>query len=214
MISPEFKKEEYWLIKWPLVAMVLSLIVSGSLLVGLNSLDTQAAAELRRARSELDNARDDVDKIEEEEATIIEHIGRYSEMERDGVVAPEDRLQLQERLLEIMEQHSLFLVNLDIGVQSRLPLQYSEGRTERGREVVLNTSLVEVDLALLHEDDLSRLLTSLMAGPGILQPLSCAVSANTRRTTSFIYLAQHFDANCTFNWYTFQLPPPQAEDDE
>jgi hypothetical protein len=209
MISSEFKKEEYWLIKWPLFSLVFSLVLCGGLLFGLNTVDAAAASDLRRARSTLDEAREALDKIEEEEATIIEYIGRYRQMEQDGVVTAEDRLQFQERLLEIRDQFNLFPVGLNIQGQTALPLQYPEGRAERGREIVLNTSLVQLNLPMLHENDLANLLLSLMDGPGLLQPLSCSISSNNTDTTSFIYLARHFNAACTLNWYTFKLPPPE-----
>jgi hypothetical protein len=208
MISSEFRKEEYWLVKWPLLTLALSLMLSAGLLSGLNYLDSAAATDLRRARSDLDDARDRVDKIEEEEATIIEYIGRYREMAQDGVVAPEDRLQFQEEILEFRSLYSLFPVGLNIEGQKSLPLEFPDGRTERGREIVLNTSLVELNLPLLHENDLANLLLSIVNGPGLFQPLSCSLSLNGR-TTNFIFLAQHFDAACSLHWYSFKLPPPE-----
>ena len=210
MISGEFRKEDYWSIRWPLLSLVLSLVISAGLLLGLNTLDTSATAELRRARAQLDDARDSVDQIEEEEATIIEYLGRYREMEQEAVMAPEDRLQFQETLAQLRSQYSLFPVRLGFGQQSALPLEYSEGRSDRGRQILLQTSPVEITLPLLHEDDLARLLGSLLDGHGLLQPLTCSMTANTTRTTSFIYLSQHFDARCSLNWYTFRLPPPEG----
>jgi hypothetical protein len=212
MISSEFKKEDYWRIKWPLLALLLSLLLAGGLFFGLTTVDTAAAAELRRTRSNLDSAREDVEKIEEEEQTIIKNIGRYRLMEEDGVFMPEDRLQFQERMLEIRSAYDLFLVDLNVEAQSHLPLQYSEGRTERGKEVILNTSLVDINLTLLHEDDLARLLVAMMDGPGVLQPVSCSLAANSTRTTSYIYLARHFDAACSLLLHTFQLPPQAPQE--
>jgi hypothetical protein len=207
MISGEFKKEDYWLIKWSLLSFVLSLVISGGLLVGLNALDAAATTDLRRARASLDQARSDVDTIEQEEATIIEYVGRYQQMEQDGEVAAEDRLQFNETLREIRDQFNLFPIGVNMDMQTSLPLRHSEGNTERGREVVLHTSLVRLMLPLLHEDDLARLLVSVMEGPGLLQPLTCSLSANSNRPDTLIYLAQHFSAECALNWYTFELPP-------
>lgn len=215
MISSEFKKGDYWLIKWPLVALLLSAIFSGGLFFGLSTVDDAASTELRRVRSDLDEAREDVEKIEEEEQTIIQNIDRYRMMEEDQVITPEDRLQFQERLLEIKSENELFLVGLNMGIQNHLPLQYSEGRTERGKEIMLNITPIDINLPLLHEDDLSRLLDALMNGPGVLQPLKCTVAANSNRTGSYIYLARHFDATCTLQLFTLQMPPAGAvEDDE
>jgi len=212
MISSEFKKDDYWLLKWPLLSLALSLIISGSLLFGLSAVDTAADAELRRARSRLDEARNAVDKIEEEEATIVEYLGRYRVIEQEGAVAPEDRLQFQETIAELRSQFDLFPVNLNIHGQKALPLQYPDGGSGDGREILLQTSIIDFTLPLLHENDLANLVQSLLAGPGLLQPLACTISANSTDVDSYIYLAQHFDASCSLNWYTFRLPPPEEPD--
>lgn len=214
MISSEFKKEDYWLIKWPLVSLLLSLMLSGGLFFALNTIDATAATDLRRARADLDRARDDVATIEEQEQTIIKNIGRYRVMEQDGVLLPEDRLQFQERLNEIRSANELWPVPFTIDAQTHLPLQYKEGRTEAGKEIVLNSSLVSLSLPLLHEDDLSRLLMALMDGPGILQPQTCSIRATNTRNTNFIYLVKNFNAACTFLLYTLQLPPVEPQEAE
>jgi hypothetical protein len=209
--ASEFRKEEYWLIKWPLVSLVLSLCLCGGLFVALSSLDSTATADLRRARDDLDLARQSVGKIEEEEATIIEYTGRYQQMVQEGVIADEDRLQLQETIAELRNEFSLFPVVFNIETQTSLALQYDPARGEPGRPIALRTSLVDVGLPLLHEDDLARLLHALIEAPGMLQPLRCSLSLKNSGTDSFINLAQHFDAACTLQWYTFALPPNVVE---
>jgi hypothetical protein len=66
-------------------------------------------------------------------------------------------------------------------------------------------------MPLLHEGDLVRLLQALAEGPRMLQPLTCSLTARNSQTASYIYLSQHFDAACTLQWYTFGLPPDEAE---
>lgn len=203
----EFKKADYWLIKWPLLSLLLGLCLVSGLYLGLNSLDTAAAAELRQARNELNEVRDSVAKIEEEESTIIEYIGRYEQLAEDGVVAEEDRLEFQETMAELRTEFSLFPVTLSFAVQTALPLEYSDDVDDPGRPIILHSSLVDISMPLLHEDDLSRLLSALLARPGLLQPLTCSLSANRRPTAGYIYLSQHFEAACSLQWYTLLLPP-------
>lgn len=209
MISREFTKDDYWRVKWPLVSLALGLILSGGLLVGLNTLDSTAQASLRDARNALSDARNALNDIEQEEATIVEYIGRYQQMEQDGALAAEDRLQFQETLAELRSEFKLFPVNLDFGPQTALPLEYPVGRTGPGREILLQTSRVELRLPLLHENDLANLLNALLDAPGLLQPVSCTLDVNRTGTNSFIYLAQHFSAACALDWYTFRLPPEE-----
>lgn len=210
MTLSEFRKDDYWLVKWPLLSLVLSLCLCGGLLIGLNSIDITAAAELRRARNDLNAARDAVEKIEEEEATIVEYIGRYKQMEQKGVIDDEDRLQFQETIAQLRNEFSLFPLRVSVETQTSVPLKYKQEVRDPGRPIELRTSLVEIGLPLLHEDDLSRLLQALVNGRGMLQPLRCSVSSKNATTTSFIYLSQHFDAACTMQWYTFGLPSDAA----
>jgi hypothetical protein len=209
MISREFTKDDYWRVKWPLVSFVLSLIVCGALVGGVNTLDATAQAELRDARNALSDARNALNDIEQEEATIIEYIGRYQQIEQEGLFAAEDRLQFQETLAELRSEFKLFPVNLDLGLQTALPLEYPPGRTGPGRAIALQTSRVELRLPLLHENDLANLLGALVEAPGLLQPLSCTLNVNRGGTRTFIYLAQHFTATCALNWYSFRLPPAE-----
>lgn len=210
MISREFKKDDYWRIKWPLVSLALGLVVSGALLVGLNTLDATALVDLRNARNALSDARNALNDIEQEEATIIEYLGRYRQMEQEGMLAAEDRLQFQETLAELRSEYKLFPVSLDFGLQTAVPLEYPPGRTGPGREIALQTSRVELRLPLLHENDLSNLMLALLDEPGLLQPLSCTLDVNRTGANTFIYLGQHFQATCALNWYTFRLPPEES----
>lgn len=207
MISREFRKDDYWRIKWPLVCLAASLIVCGGLFVALSTLESTALVDLRNARNTLSDARNALNDIEQEEATIIEYLGRYRQMEQEGMLAAEDRLQFQETLAELRSEFKLFPVSLDFGLQTALPLEYPPGRTGPGRDIALQTSRVELRLPLLHENDLSNLMLALLDEPGLLQPLSCTLDVNRSGATTFIYLAQHFRATCALNWYTFRLPP-------
>lgn len=209
MISREFTRDDYWRVKWPLVSLALSVIVCGGLFVGLNTLDKSAQVELRNARNALSDARNALNDIEQEEATIVEYIGRYRQIEREGIFSAEDRLQFQETLAELRSEFKLFPVNLELGLQTALPLEYPVGRTGPGRDIALQTSRVEVRLPLLHENDLANLLEALLDARDLLQPVSCTLTMNRSGTRTFIYLAQHFTATCALNWYTFRLPPAE-----
>jgi hypothetical protein len=207
----EFKREDYWLIKWPLFSLFLSLIFCAGLFLGLTTLNTSAAAELRSARNQLNNARNSVEKIEEEEDTIIEYIDRFQQITADGSVSDEDRLQFFEQVARIRSEFDLFPIQVDFAPQTLLPLRYASTVNDPGRPLSLRTSSVEIRLPLLHEDDMTRLLNELLTGPGQLQPVRCSLNSRSRNVTSYIFLSQHFEASCTLLWHTFQLPQENGE---
>lgn len=212
MINPaDMTREDWWLLKAPLAALVVALGFIIMVLVVTSQLETRMTAELRTARNELNTARDDVDKIEEEEQAILANIGRYQELEADAVVQPEDRLLFLEDVAQLRAQFSLFPINISIEEQRSLPLQYPQSSREEGRPVELNVSTVNLDLALLHEDDFARLFTALLAAPGLIQPQQCTLSARSAPGTNYIYLAQHLNAACTLLWYSITTRPDTTE---
>jgi hypothetical protein len=207
----EMTRDDWWLIKNPLLFMVVVLAAIAGIFISLNSMDTSAATELRNARSQLNTARDDLDKIEQEEAAILENIGRYRELAADGVVELEDRLLFLETFAQLRAQHSLFPINVTIEQQQILPLEYAQSSRAPGRPVELHASTIDFTLPLLHEDDLARLLTALLQSSGLLQPQRCQLTSRSAADTNFIYLAQHFNANCSLLWYTITVQPDPTE---
>lgn len=207
----EMTRDDWWLIRNPLLFMVVVLAAIAGIFITLNSMDTSAATALRNARTQLNTARDDLDKIEQEEAAILENIGRYRELAADAVVQPEDRLLFLENFAQLRAQHSLFPLNVSIEEQQTLQLEYPQSSRAPGRPVELHASSVEFTLPLLHEDDLARLLTALLEAPGLVQPQRCQLSSRSAAGTNFIYLAQHFNANCRLLWYTMSVQPDPAE---
>jgi hypothetical protein len=207
----EMTRDDWWLIKNPLLFMAVVLAAIAGIFITLNSMDTSAATELRNARSQLNTARDDLDKIEQEEAAILENIGRYRELAANGVVELEDRLLFLETFAQLRAQHSLFPINVTIEQQQILPLEYAQSARAPGRPVELHASTIDFVLPLLHEDDLARLLTALLQNSGLLQPQRCQLTSRSATGTNFIYLAQHFNANCSLLWYTMTIQPDPTE---
>lgn len=202
---------DYLRIKWPIMALVASIVIAFSVYGSLRQLDLSADSALNLARAQLDDAQARVDLIAEEESTIREHMGHYQEISAAGVVAGEDRLQLLERVADLREKHSLFPIDIKIDEQDRLPLQYGElgGKVvnDPGRPISLMTSTVEIRLPLLHENDLNNLLSGLLDGDELLQMHSCNLSASLG-STDYLRLGQHFNASCLLTWYTFAISGP------
>lgn len=208
-------KADYLRIKWPITALIASIILGLAIYASLSALDDRATGTLNIARAQLDDAQSRVDLIEEEESTIREYIGRYQEISAAGIVGSEDRLQLLERFANLRETHSLFPIGIEIAEQKRLPLQYGElsGKpvNDPGRPIALMMSSVDFNLPLLHENDLNHLLDGLMGGNEMLLAQSCSISANSPDTGSYLRLGQHFSAACSFSWYTFAIETVATE---
>ncbi|MAY03560.1 MAG: hypothetical protein CMQ38_11375 [Gammaproteobacteria bacterium] len=204
-----FTKQDILGLKWKILLAVLCLMLAVSIYYYADIMNTQMARNLQIARGNLQLARTNIDQIEDEEATIIEYIGRYQELETDGVVNPEDRLQLIERITEIREDNDLFPISVNIGEQLSMELLYDQSEQDPGGPVNINSTTLELSLPLLHENDLTRLLDGLLNTPGLYMPQECIISLSNPNATNFIVLAQHQRANCVVSWFTFNVNPPQ-----
>ena len=203
-------KEDYLSIKMQIAFSVVGIVLSIAIFLGVDYLSSGSLRDLRIAQSDFNNARSRVDLIEEEEATIIEYIERYQELDAQGIVDDEDRLQMFEQIAEIRSANNLFPVSLGINEQMAQTLNYPAGIREAGDPIGLRSSIIELSLPLLHEEDLIRLIDSILDSPGLYQTKACNITKQNANSTNFIVLSQHFTANCEMLWYTFNLDPPAA----
>lgn len=205
------KKEDYLMIKWPITIAVVSLVLAGSIHFGLDYLNSQSVLDMRIAQSDFNNARSRVELIEEEEATIIEYIGRYRMLEEEGVVQDEDRLLMHERVAQLRAENNLFPVSLGMSEQTSMRLNYPPEIREPGEPMTLRSSSISLVLPLLHEEDLIRLMAGILESPGLYQTKQCEIDLRSTNARNFIVLAQHFTATCEILWYTFNLNPPAPD---
>ena len=205
----EFTRADYLRIKWPFVALACSLMVGIGLFAGLRVLNEKAVTQLQSARTNYDDARQKVDKISQEEATIRANIGRYQGIKESGMVGEKDMLQMQELFGKLRSEHALYVIQETIGAQSPLPIAYGELDNKRvdnpGRQVVLQVSNINFTLSLLHENDFAQLLNGLLSQPEVLQIQNCSLSNKSRSEQSLLRLGPHLGGECSLVWYTFSF---------
>lgn len=203
-----FDKQDLFSLKWRILTAVLSLAIAAGIYYAADFLNADMTIAVRVARSNLQNARTSVDQIEQEEATIIEYIGRYQGLDADGIVSPEDRLILLETITNIRDNNDLFPITLNIGEQASLALLYDPAETSPGGPINLKSTELELSLPLLHEGDLTSLLDELLNSPGLFLPQECTMRLNNPAITNYIMLGQHQTATCSLLWFTFDVNPP------
>ncbi len=205
----EFTRTDYLRIKWPFIGLLGSIALGISIFAGLRLLDQRAAADLRNAREDFNDAEERVEKIAQEEATIRANMDEYKLIESGGAVHNEDRLQMDEYFARLRREYNLFPISVSKSSQRSLLLEYGELDGERvaepGRPIMLDISDIGFSLPLLHENDLAELLDGLLLQPELLQPRSCLLTANGGNNPNYLRLGQHFNATCTLEWYHFRI---------
>ena len=204
-----FDKQDYKLLRnaglWLGVCLSFALV----LYFGANRVNGDATLALNNARAQFDQATASVQLIAEEEATIILYIDRYQEFVEHGYLSAEDRLDFIESISEIRDANNLFPVGIVMDEQETYSLSYDPMDLNPSEPVDLNYSKINLNLQLLHEEDLTRLIASMLDSGGLLLPTSCRMTHNNIIEVDFTKIAEHMSANCDLYWYTFELSPAE-----
>ena len=208
MTLSELKKEDYLSLRWHFVLLLLCLGLPSAAFIFNQQLHREAERQLALARSNLEDARDRLERLERDEALLHEYPVRYREIEAAGLTRPGDRLAMQEQFAQIRSRFNLFPIQLQIGGQTSSALPYNPPSQTPDIPVLLQTSEITASLPLLHEDDFTRLLTSLRTLDDLLLATSCKIQASGQgdpAARSYQQLGQHLHADCSFLWYTFEV---------
>lgn len=209
MTLRELKKEDYLNLKWHFVLLLLCLGLASAAFVISHQMHSEAERQLALARSDLDSARDRLERLERDEDMLAEYRERYREIEAIGVTRPGDRVAMQEQFAQFRARFNLFPIELQIGVQTSFVLPYNTAIQDPGAPVLLQTSEITASLPLLHEDDFARLLTSLRSIDDLLLAKSCSMQSSERSgagaARNYQQLGQHLRADCSFLWYTLEV---------
>ncbi len=213
-IKLPFEKGDFKLLRTALIVLVVCISISTALFFGVNQINDSASSALNSARSQYEQVSASVQLISEEEATIIRYIDRYLRFVENGYVEDEDRLALIEDISRIRDTHNLFPVSIDIGEQVHYSLVYDPMDLNPGEPVDLDYSDIELNFSLLHEEDLTRLVSSLLDIEGLLLPTHCQMMHDNINEANFTSFFEHLSSSCSFYWYTFNLNPPEPVYDE
>ena len=213
-INLPFEKQDYKLLR--AAAIVLLMCVSTALILyfGANRINDAATLDVENARSQYSQALASVQLIAEEEATIVRYIDRYKEFVESGYLFEEERLALIESVADIRNDFNLYPIEMDIGEQNSFSLQYDPLDLNVGDPVNINYSNVELSYSLLHEEDFTRLLGTLLDSGAFLLPTQCEMSQDDVLGDDFSTIDERMSASCNMFWYTFDLTPPEPVYDE
>lgn len=201
-----WREDVRWL-RWPLSLLGIVIVASIGLYLSASIFRNDMQREEFNALSDLDLLNGQVDEIEQAEQVIVNNIDLYNSMVANGVMAEEDRVRMLESITEIRERYYLFPINVNIGEQDRLLLEYPENVDFPDDQITLRSSQVQVRYSLLHEEDLTRFLRDYLAMGDLVVPSQCSISAALEDPADRLNVVQHQIADCQFQWYTYQREP-------
>lgn len=205
-----FPKEDFLLLRVPAIVFLVVASLAGSANFGSQTLNQTASFDLSQAQARYEQTLTSVQEIADEEATITRYIDQYRVLETEGVVSDEDRLAIIERLGEIRRRFNLDTIQLDIGEQGDFALKYDPLDLNPGDPVNIRFSEISLFFALLHEEDLTRMVNAVADEPGLIIPNACSMQILNMAELDFTEFKYNIAAECSLYWYTFDLNPPEV----
>lgn len=181
-----------------LAALLMIAAATGAALLALHA-NQSANLESAHARNERNGIESKLNRMRREENQIKEESALFNALEKRGVIGSEQRLDWVEQLKTIRDQRRIPELKYEIAAQRRLD-------NNAAGNLNFFASTMTLQMKLLHEEDLTRLLADLRQQANALtQVRSCTVERlpknETERNPGANLLANLF-ANCQIDWIT------------
>lgn len=184
-------------------ALLVIAIVLSLLLVGISSYYRDGVEQNKKLANEaLSAARVKYNDARDRKKLLEEFEQRYKKLEQDGIVGEEQRLNWVDLIESISSQYGLSYVKYRIEKQQRVN---DPGISELYPEIDVYRSKMKIEMQLLHEVDIYRLLNTLdVKANGLFDIENCAIKRNNTNYKTIIEetTGNNFSADCVLNWYT------------
>lgn len=192
-----FTADELRKLAAPAIALVALVALGATLIWYVQELRAQETRQLAAARADRVQANERLSRIAEEEREVKEKIEVYRRLKDLDIIGEERRLRWIDSMAHIRTQREL----LDLRYQVERQKQLVSVAGKAGA-VELNSSLMNVELALLHEGDLLGFLSDLrQSGNAYYSVQRCGVT-RTGQSVSATGLAPRLRASCRIELIT------------
>ena len=197
-------KQELTLVRWPLVGLGLSLAISSAIAATAWHYTQQSARAAMLAKQDAESVQNQAQQLRQDEQGIREKIAEYTTFAAKGIISPEKRLDWVDLLKQIQVERKLLGLEYEIAPQVTLPNGVVSFMPP-GHDLLSST--MQLRMPLLHEEDLTRLLSDLKAkAPVFIRPKGCrigrAVASDTLDNDTGI--PPQLIAECQIDWITIR----------
>lgn len=188
-------------LQWSIL-LFIALAAAGAAIASLSHRTLNDASKShQQAKSIRDNMQGKVARANEEATLLREKITVYQALQSRGVIGQEHRLDWIEKIRSIRKARRLLDLNYELGPQQ---LIQADVVNPSGNDFDIVASPMELQMSLLHENDLLGLLSDLRNGiKGYLRVNHCdIVRANSSPPASGP--APQLQAECDIDWITLR----------
>jgi hypothetical protein len=193
--------QELRTLQMPVIVLALVLACVAVMVYFAHELKTETETALRAQESQLNQARQRYQSSGQEKETIVRYLPVYQRLISEGFIGEERRIEWVDSLRTIHQENKLFGINYSIGVQEA----YKPAFNLNPGSMSLSRSVMKLELAMLHEDDLLVLLEELQARritPFLVR--RCEIARLP--AAGFDKFVPHLKANCELDWLTAREP--------
>lgn len=205
MSKPDF---DWGVLSGATVVLVLSLLVSGGLVMAGNYFRAEMQADFQQDNRQFQRESRRYLAVDEEEQVIREYLPKFRDYQQQGFIGAEHRLNWTEVLRQVSTRLKLPAMQFAIDPQETYAGEYN---VNGGRYQVFSSAM-QVRMGLLHEGDLVRFLDALSTqAHGRFTVESCSFA---RRASGLSFDADkiaynkvtNLSANCELSWLTMRKP--------
>lgn len=180
---------------------ILLVVLAVAVGVAAVYLANQAKADAQKARlvvrAQLQEADGKLKQVRQEETEVKQKSIVFNKLAERGIIGDEQRLDWVELLKEIRDKHRLIDLQYEISPQRMLD--------KPGDDFSFFVSAMKVQLKLLHEEDLLRLLDALRSqAKALVRVRSCQVERLPATGDDRSGGRAHLLADCEIDWLTLR----------
>ncbi|MGI9334136.1 MAG: hypothetical protein ACR2RL_13390 [Gammaproteobacteria bacterium] len=201
-----FKEIDWRILRGPMALLLICAAFGGGLVMLSHTFVTKAKAELRTHSAQFRSIRNQYHGVDEEGGIIDEYQPIYEQLVARGVVGSEYRLDWVEALRASAQ--ALKLPSLRYTLDTQMP--FEAGPKPPGTKSMAYSSVMTLEVGLLHEEDLFSLFDELdRRAPGLFSVSSCTLSLDEGAIHAEASLA-NLNAECKLDWFTVKMPEDEA----
>ncbi len=189
-------------LRFPLLGLGLAMIVAGLLASFADQYRTEEEQALLIEQRLYNQARQKFESSGQEKETIIKYLPQYNRLLSQGFIGEERRIEWIERLRQIHGQYNLFSIDYSIGQQER----YKPSFISNTGNHIINRSVMELRLDMLHEGDLIHLVEDLHQDTPPFMVRECEITRPIGTDINSKKMIANLKAVCEIDWITLRDP--------
>jgi len=186
-------------LKVPLIVLAIVVLSGGAAVYYGNQGVIKATQGLRNQEAQLREARTRLQRSDEEKDIIVRYLGRYRQLQAQGLVGAEQRINWLDGLRSSNQQGELFGASYQISQQQSYPFaaELNPGKLQ------IRQSVMKLSIRLLHEGDLMHFFQLLdQQRVGVFSITQCVLDREGGDRGRVLAFQPYLRADCDLAWIT------------